>query len=147
VDPRVEQVHRCLRALSGYCADPEGSMAALVAELAPDAAWQDSDLDLDDDGLHHGHAGIEARVWVVLAPYQRFDIVADTAEIRGEAVVANVRATYTYRAELTASRYPKGDFEQSWWQVWLIRDGLVRFVRDVAKAEDLDDAVTAACRG
>jgi hypothetical protein len=146
VDPRVEQVHRCLRALSGYCADPEGSMAALIAELAPDATWQDSDPDLDDDGLHHGHVEIEQRIWVVLAPYQRFGIVADTAEVRGDAVVAKVRATYTYRAELTANRYPKGNFEQSWWQVWLIRDGLVRYVLDVGTADELDDAVTMVCR-
>jgi hypothetical protein len=139
VDRRVDQVHRCLRALSGYCADPEGSMAALMAELHHDAVWQDADSDFDD--AHHGRDAVAARVWVVLAPYERFAMTADSAESRGEAVVASVRATYRYRTELASNGFPDGDGEQSWWQIWLIRDDLVHYVRDVSSAAEIDDAM------
>ena len=114
-------------------------MAALMAELHQDAVWQDADSDFDD--AHHGRVAIAAHVWVVIAPYERFAMIADATERRGEAVVASVRATYRYRPELPADRFPEGDGEQSWWQVWLIRDDLVRYVRDVSNAEEIDDAV------
>lgn len=78
-------------------------------------------------------------------------------------IAACVRARYRYRHDLTVRSdevfgtnpaagvaswspeygftYPKGEFESTWWQVWLIRDGKVHYVRHVARPDELDEVV------